>query len=55
MKVKITVSNMGGELSAVIIDVCDETDPAITEAVIDIAHAGIQAGDTISINEVQES
>jgi hypothetical protein len=54
MKAKITVSNMGGELSSVVIDVSDETDPIITETVVDITASGIQIGDTITVTEIQE-
>ncbi len=53
MKVKITLSNSGGELSSVVIDVHDESDSSISEAVTDIAANGVQAGDTITVIEVE--
>ena len=54
MKAKIVLSNSGGELSSVVIDVNDETDPNISEAVADIATNGIQIGDTITVTETQQ-
>ena len=55
MKAKIVLSNSGGELSSVVIDVNDETDPNISQAVADIATNGIQIGDTITVTETQEA
>ncbi len=55
MKAKIILSNSGGELSSVEIDVNDESDCAISEAVSEMAFSGIQIGDTITVTETQEA
>ena len=52
MKVQIVLSNLGGELASVVIDVTGKDDPSISEAVCDIAANGIQAGDTLTISEI---
>jgi len=53
MYVLIRLTNAGGELNAVTIDACDESDPSITEAVKAMAAKGVQVGDTITITEVE--
>ena len=51
MKVKITLTGPGGELDSKVIDVCDELDPAINEAVKALANNQLCPGDTITIVE----
>lgn len=54
MKAKIVLSNSGGELSSVVIDVIDETDQVISETVAGVALNGIQIGDTITVTEIDD-
>lgn len=54
IKVLIRLSNTGGELSSVVINVHSEDDPAISEAVIDIIANGIHVGDTVVVSKVQQ-
>jgi len=54
MKVKIILTGPGGELATVTLhDLTGEDDPAISEAVATIAANGVQAGDTITITEIE--
>ena len=53
MKVQIILSGLGGELNNVTIEVSGEDDPAISQAVADMALNGVQAGDTITVRETQ--